>query len=43
VKLGVLIVAALLSMIASLWSPRWAMLLDLFVLAAPLVKGVDRR
>jgi uncharacterized membrane protein len=43
VKLGVLIVAAVLSMIASLWSPDWAMLLYLLVLAAPLVKrAVDR-
>jgi hypothetical protein len=38
-----LIVAAVLSMIASLWSPDWAMLLYLLVLAAPLVKhGLDR-
>jgi TMEM175 potassium channel family protein len=43
VKLGVLIVAAVLSMIASLWSPDWAMLLYLLVLAAPLVKrGMER-
>jgi uncharacterized membrane protein len=43
VKLGVLIVAAVLSMIASLWSPDWAMLLYLLVLGAPLVKrAVDR-
>jgi uncharacterized membrane protein len=40
VKLGVLIVAAVLSMITSLWSPDWAMLLYLLVLAAPLVKRV---
>lgn len=44
VKLGVLILAAVLSMIASLRSPDWAMLLYLLVLAAPLVKrAVDRR
>jgi hypothetical protein len=43
VKLGVLILAAVLSMIASLWSPDWAMLLYLLVLAAPLVKrAVDQ-
>jgi uncharacterized membrane protein len=43
VKLGVLILAAVLSMIASLWSPDWAMLLYLLILAAPLVKhGLDR-
>ena len=44
IKLGVLIAAALLSMIASLYSPDYAMLLYLLVLAAPLVaRVVDRR
>ncbi len=37
VKLGVLIAAAVLSMIASLYSPGYAMLLYLLVIAAPLV------
>ncbi len=37
VKLGVLIAAAVLSMIASLYSPDWSMLLYLLVLASPLV------
>ena len=36
IKLGVLIAAALLSMLASLYSPDYAMLLYLLVLAAPL-------
>jgi TMEM175 potassium channel family protein len=42
VKLGVLIAAALLSMLASLYSPDYAMLLYLLVLAAPLVARVVR-
>jgi uncharacterized membrane protein len=43
VKLGVLIAAALLSMLASLSSPDYAMLLYLLVLAAPLVaRAVER-
>ena len=37
IKLGVLIAAALLSMLASLYSPDYAMLLYLLVLASPLV------
>jgi uncharacterized membrane protein len=37
VKLGMLILAAMLSMIASLYSPDWSMLLYLLVLASPLV------
>jgi uncharacterized membrane protein len=37
VKLGVLIASAVLSMLASLYSPDYAMLLYLLVLAAPLV------
>jgi uncharacterized membrane protein len=40
IKLGVLIAAALLSMLASLYSPDYAMLLYLLVLAAPLVARV---
>jgi uncharacterized membrane protein len=40
IKLGVLIAAALLSMIASLSSPDYAMLLYLLVLASPLVARV---
>jgi uncharacterized membrane protein len=43
IKLGVLIAAALLSMIASLYSPDYAMLLYLLVLAAPLVARVVAR
>ena len=44
IKLGVLIASAVLSMIASLYSPDYAMLLYLLVLAAPLVaRVVDRR
>jgi uncharacterized membrane protein len=43
IKLGVLIAAAALSMLASLYSPDYAMLLYLLVLAAPLVaRVVDR-
>jgi hypothetical protein len=43
IELGILIVAGVLSMIASLWSPDWAMLLYLLVLPAPLVKrGLER-
>jgi hypothetical protein len=38
VELGILIVSAVLSMIASLWSPDYAMLLYLLNLASPLVK-----
>jgi hypothetical protein len=38
VKLGVLIASAVLSMIASLYSPDYAMLLYLLVIASPLVK-----
>ncbi len=37
VKLGMLILAAVLSMVASLYSPDWSMLLYLLVLASPLV------
>ena len=37
VKLGMVILAALLSMVASLWSPDWAMLSYLLILATPLV------
>jgi len=37
VKLGMLILAAMLSMIASLYSPDWSMLLYLLVIASPLV------
>jgi hypothetical protein len=40
IKLGVLIASAILSMIASLYSPDYAMLLYLLVLAAPLVERV---
>jgi hypothetical protein len=44
VKLGVLITSALLSMLASLYSPDYAMLLYLLVLASPLVaRAVHRR
>jgi len=44
IKLGVLIASALLSMIASLYSPDYAMLLYLLVIASPLVaRVVDRR
>ena len=43
VKLGVLIASAVLSMIASLYSPGYAMLLYLLVIASPLVaRVVDR-
>ena len=43
VKLGVLIAAAVLSMLASLYSPDYAMLLYLLVLASPLVaRAVER-
>jgi len=43
VKLGVLIASAVLSMIASLYSPDYAMLLYLLVIASPLVaRVVDR-
>jgi uncharacterized membrane protein len=40
IKLGVLIAAAVLSMLASLYSPGYAMLLYLLVLASPLVARV---
>ena len=43
IKLGVLIAAALLSMLASLYSPDYAMLLYLLVIAAPLVARVVGR
>ena len=43
VKLGVLIAAAVLSMLASLYSPDYAMLLYLLVLASPLVARVVKR
>jgi hypothetical protein len=44
VKLGMVILAALLSMIASLYSPDWAMLSYLLILATPLVaRAVSRR
>ena len=43
IKLGVLIAAAVLSMIASLYSPDYAMLLYLLVLASPLVARVVYR
>jgi uncharacterized membrane protein len=43
IKLGVLIASALLSMIASLYSPDYAMLLYLLVLASPLVARVVAR
>jgi uncharacterized membrane protein len=43
IKLGVLIAAALLSTIASLYSPDYAMLLYLLVLASPLVARVVYR
>ena len=44
IKLGVLIASAVLSMIASLYSPDYAMLLYLLVLASPLVaRAVYRR
>jgi len=43
IKLGVLIAAAVLSVLASLYSPDYAMLLYLLVLASPLVaRVVDR-
>jgi uncharacterized membrane protein len=38
VKLGMLILAAVLSMIASLYSPDYAMLLYLLIIASPLVE-----
>lgn len=38
IKLGMLILSAVLSMIASLYAPDYAMLLYLLVLASPLVK-----
>jgi len=40
VKLGMVILAALLSIVASLWSPDWAMLSYLLILATPLVVRV---
>ena len=43
IKLGVLIAAAVLSMLASLYSPDYAMLLYLLVLASPLVARVVGR
>ena len=44
IELGILIVSAVLSMIASLWSPDYAMLFYLLNFAAPLVKrAVDRQ
>jgi hypothetical protein len=43
VKLGVLIASAVLSMLASLYSPDYAMLLYLLVLASPLVARVVER
>ena len=43
IKLCVLIAAALLSMIASLYSPDYAMLLYLLVLASPLVARAVHR
>lgn len=43
VKLGVLIASAILSMIASLYAPDYAMLLYLLVLASPLVARVVYR
>jgi uncharacterized membrane protein len=43
IKLGLLIAAAILSMIASLYSPDYAMLLYLLVLASPLVARVVER
>ena len=43
IKLGVLIAAALLSMLASLYSPDYAMLLYLLVIASPLVSRVVDR
>ncbi len=43
VKLGVLIASAVLSMIASLYSPDYAMLLYLLVIASPLVARVVYR
>jgi uncharacterized membrane protein len=43
VELGVLIVSAVLSMIASLWSPDDAMLFYLLNLASPLAKRAARR
>jgi hypothetical protein len=43
IKLGILIAAAILSMLASLYSPDYAMLLYLLVLASPLVARVVER
>jgi len=43
IKLGVLIASAVLSMLASLYSPDYAMLLYLLVLASPLVARVVGR
>jgi uncharacterized membrane protein len=43
IKLGMLIAAALLSMIASLYSPDYAMLCYLLVLASPLASRVVER
>jgi len=44
VKLGMLILSAVLSMVTSLFSPDYAMLLYLLILASPLVaRVVDRR
>jgi TMEM175 potassium channel family protein len=43
IKLGVLIASALLSMLASLYSPDYAMLLYLLVIASPLVARVVER
>jgi hypothetical protein len=43
VELGILILSAVLSMIASLWSPDNAMLFYLLNLATPLVKRVVDR
>lgn len=43
VELGILIVSAMLSMIAALWSPDMAMLLYLLNFAAPLVKRAARQ
>jgi uncharacterized membrane protein len=43
IKLGVLIASAVLSMLASLYSPDYAMLLYLLVLASPLVARAVKR
>ena len=43
VELGILILSAMLSMIAALWSPDMAMLLYLLNFAAPLVKRAARQ